>query len=105
MVDPNLMCKQHILGEHFEIEKHRHIFVKHYSIAGRVRPDDVQIEPLSMKSRHDLLAKHFKHHNSPYRMPSLAYLPKEHREAKVDRIASHKKLIEKCEDCRRLAKK
>ena len=48
MIDPKLLCTQHLLGEHLEIHKHRHVFIKHYSITGRIYPI-VQIEPASME--------------------------------------------------------
>ena len=100
MINPKLMCMRHICGEHNEIHSHRHIFVKHHSIAGRVKPGDVQIEPMSMKKRHDKLAKYLKNHKTPYRMPDLSYLPKEHREAKVDRRRSYLELVRRCPKCR-----
>lgn len=99
MIDPELMCSQHRLGEHWEIHKHRPSFVKRHSIAGRISPE-VQIEPMAMKARHDVLAKYFKNHNSPYRMPNLSYLPRKHREAKVDVAKSYQKLIKRCPKCR-----
>jgi hypothetical protein len=84
MIDPKLLCRKHLLGEHGEIHKHRHSFVKKHSIFGRIG----QIEPESMQSRHDELAiemvnRGYKH-NSPYIQPDLSYLPDDQRYAKVD---------------------
>ena len=62
MVEPKLMCVQHLVGEHGEIHKHRHNFVKGHSIAGRKG----QIEPLAMQRRHDELAAFLKSHKSLY---------------------------------------
>ena len=76
------MCKQHIQGEHYEIHLHRHNFVKKHSISGRIKPI-VQIEPLSMKKRHDELAKYM-NHKSPYVLPDLSHLSKEELNAKVN---------------------
>jgi len=36
MVEPKLLCKKHLLGEHNEIHKHRHNFVKKHSVKGRI---------------------------------------------------------------------
>lgn len=76
-VDPTLLCRNHLLGEHGEIHKHRHNFVKRHSIAGRISPI-VQIVPALMKSRHDALAAEMvrrgHNHNSPYELPDLSYL-------------------------------
>lgn len=102
MVDPALLCDRHLLGEHGELHKHRHVFVERRSIAGRVG-SDVQIEPESMKSRHDALADEMlrrgMRHESPYEMPDLSYLPKEHREARVDRREAMAMLARRCRTC------
>lgn len=72
MCDPKFLCKHHLLGEHVEIHKHRHIFVKGYSIEGRRG----QIEPASMKTRHDELViemlRRGINHSSPYEQPDLS---------------------------------
>lgn len=68
MVDPNVMCSKHLCGEHGEIHKHRHNFVKGHSISGRRG----QIEPLVMQARHDELAVFLKNHKSPYTQPDLS---------------------------------
>jgi hypothetical protein len=58
-----------------------------------------QIEPKSMKIRHDELAKEMKrrgyNHQSPYRMPNISYLP----DMIVDVKESFKDLINRCSDC------
>lgn len=105
MIDPKLLCNKHLLGEHGEIHKHRHNFVKHHSITGRIAPK-VQIEPASMRSRHDELAEEMgrrgMRHKSPYKQPDLGYLPERFREAKVDQMVSMNDLIVRCEECRKL---
>jgi len=72
MLPPACMCTQHRLGEHAEIHKHRHNFVKGHSIEGRRG----QIDPARMQQRHDALAvemmrRGFKH-RSPYEQPDLS---------------------------------
>ena len=54
MISPGLLCNKHLIGEHGDIHKHRHNFVKKHSISGRLSPI-VQIEPSSMEKRHDEL--------------------------------------------------
>lgn len=105
MVDPRTMCRKHLLGEHGELHKHRHSFVKQHSVDGRVRLG--QIEPASMRRRHDELAREmgrrgFKH-ESPYEMPDISYLPRWQRTFKVDRAASLTELHSRCAECRRAA--
>ena len=99
MVDPKLMCRKHLLGEHFELHKHRSSFEKKRSIKGR----RWQIEPLSMKDRHEELAREMilrgYKHDSPYEQPDLSYLSEEDREGKVDREESLKELERRCKEC------
>lgn len=102
MINPRLLCRKHLLGEHGEIHKHRHNFVKQHSISKRVSPV-VQIEPLSMESRHNDLVKEMLrrgfNHQSPFNQPDLAYLPEVERNAKVDISVSYSDLIERCPEC------
>lgn len=97
MVSPRLLCRQHLLGEHAEIHKHRHIFVKQYSVAGRVG----QIEPKSMQARHDELAVEMKRrnykHQSPYAQPDISHLP----DMTVDREKALLELRRRCAACRK----
>ena len=103
MLDPALLCDSHLLGEHAELHKHRPSFVRRRSIAGRVSPP-VQIEPQAMQRRHDELAgemlRRGMRHQSPYEPPNLAYLPAEHRAARVDPAHSARDLALRCGLCR-----
>ena len=102
MINPKLLCRKHLLGEHGEIHKHRHNFVKHHSISKRVSPV-VQIEPTSMKERHDQLAAEMLrrgfNHQSPYEQPDISYLPENERIAKVNLNVSMIDLTERCPVC------
>lgn len=102
MIPPTMLCRKHLLGEHSELHKHRHNFVKRHSIKGRISPV-VQIEVSSMRSRHEELVEEMKrrgyNHNSPYEMPDISYLPKEVLELKVDPEISFKDLACRCSEC------
>lgn len=102
MINPQLLCRKHLLGEHGEIHKHRHNFVKQHRIDRRIDPI-VQIEPSSMQSRHDELAKEMVrrgfNHNSPYEQPDISYLQPHQKFAKVDINNSIKDLIIRCPEC------
>lgn len=105
MLDPKLLCRKHLLGEHSEIHKHKHNFEKHHSIAGRISPI-VLIEPENMSKRHDELAQEMLNrgynHQSQYEQPDLSYLPDEQRYAKVDLAYNAKDLFERCPDCNKM---
>jgi len=101
MVTPELLCTKHLLGEHGEIHKHRHTFVKHHKITKRITPV-VQIEPMSMELRHDQLAKEMLrrgfNHSSPFIQPDLSYLEENERNAKVN---INNSLIDLCPECKK----
>lgn len=98
MVDPKILCRKHLLGEHGEIHKHRHNFIKKHKMNGRLG----QIDPTLMKQRHDELAKEMIRrkykHESPYEQPDVSYLP----EMKININKSLNDLINRCKDCKEL---
>lgn len=102
MVKPELLCDKHLLGEHGELHKHRHNFVKRQKIDGRIFPV-VQIEPANMKRRHDTLAKEMLkrgfNHKSPYEQPDISHLPIEQQTAVADVEQNIIDLTNRCEDC------
>jgi hypothetical protein len=97
MINPKLLCSKHLLGEHGEIHKHKHNFVKGHSIDGRKG----QIDPIAMKRRHDELAEEMLrrqyNHKSPYSMPDLSgYDLSEHG---IDVSESLEELKRRCPEC------
>ena len=99
MIDPSVLCRKHLLGEHGEIHKFRHNFVKGHSIRGRRG----QIEPLAMQARHDdlaaeMLRRGYKH-QSPYEQPDLSHYAPEDREMRVCLETSMRDLQERCPEC------
>jgi hypothetical protein len=102
MVNPKIMCNQHLLGEHVEL----HMFVgtlkKRISIEGYVR--NGLVEPKSIISRHKQLAEEMKqrgmHHKSPLKKVNLRYLPKETITAKVNISKSLADLLKRCKRCK-----
>jgi Pyrimidine dimer DNA glycosylase len=104
MIDPKLLCNKHLIGEHGEIHKHWHVFVKQYRINKRISPI-VQIEPQSMQDRHDALADEMlrrgMNHKSPYIQPDISYLPEHQRYAHVDMQYNLRDLMNRCCACMR----
>lgn len=96
MVNPKILCRKHLLGEHGEIHKHRHNFIKQHNMNGRIG----QIEPESMQIRHDELAVEMKrrgyNHQSPFEQPDISYLP---AFPKVNITNSLVDLFYRCDDC------
>jgi len=104
-INPKLLCRNHLLGEHNEIHKHKHNFEKKHSIAKRISPI-VQIEPENMQKRHDdLVMEMFNrgyNHNSPYVQPDLSHLKSVERFAQIDLDISIADLTHRCPECARL---
>lgn len=95
LVDPRILCRKHLLGEHGEIHKHRHNFVKKHKMNGRIG----QIDPSLMEKRHQELAEEMiirgYTHASPYEQPDISYLP----EMKVDVNLALTDLLSRCNEC------
>lgn len=98
MVPTWLMCGKHKAGEHGEIHKHRHNFVKGHSMTGRIAGN--ALEPRAMQARHDELAASLKNHQSPFAAPSVDYLPPEQRDFRVNVYDNLMLLRERCPACR-----
>ena len=102
MVDPKIMCRKHLLGEHGELHKFQHNWVKRHRIDGRIEGN--AMEPESYKSRHDQLAAEMLHrkmnHGSPIEQPDFSYLPDHHRSYRVDVDGSLDLLANRCPECR-----
>ena len=96
MVDPRILCRQHLIGEHGEIHKHRHNFEKKHNMDGRRG----QIEPESMQARHDVLAAEMLRrgykHQSPYLQPDISHLTSF---PKIDIKESLALLLDRCPEC------
>lgn len=104
MIDPKLLCRKHLLGEHGEIHKFKHNFEKKHSIDKRI--EQGQIEPNSMEIRHNELALEMLRrgyiHKSPYFIPDLSYLSNKQKYFKVNKIEAITDLYNRCEECKKL---
>ncbi|NIW09756.1 MAG: hypothetical protein GWN33_03940 [Gammaproteobacteria bacterium] len=99
MVDPRIMCRQHLLGEHAEI----HMFVGTISRGNSVKGylDKGLLEVHSLYNRHDELVKEMKRRN--YRHDSA--ISKKWKQARmlgsIDRQKNLEELINRCSRCRK----
>ena len=106
MVDPTIMCRKHLLGEHLEL----HMMVGHLKLGRKVDGFVAHncVEPSSIGARHKALAEEMARrgykHASPLQQPKIA--AHQHPEAKVDTAKALLDLLERCEECaERAAKK
>lgn len=99
LVDPKIMCRQHLLGEHVEL----HMFVgtiqKGISLAGYLR--DQLLEPQSLKCRHlELIAEmeaRGYNHKSP--LPEIELKELAPGVWEIDRAKSQAELLRRCPAC------
>jgi hypothetical protein len=96
MVDPRIMCRQHLLGEHLETHVIATNITRGRSIAGFIRNN--AIEPHSVQSRHDELAAEMERRCMKHRSP-LDFSTDIYPDFRIDRRASLKLLIERCPRC------
>lgn len=104
MISPDKLCNRHLLGEHGEIHKFRHNFVRGTALGKRISPV-VQIEPAAMGERHDALVTEMlrrgMNHHSPYEQPDLSHYPPESIAVKVNVAIAEADLCARCPECRR----
>jgi len=98
MVNPKIMCKNHLLGEHRELHMLVGSINKKINLQGYV--DNNCLETKAIRKRHKELIKEMKrrgwNHYSPLPKFNIQYLSKHIKNAKVDK---HKSLTELCNRC------
>lgn len=99
MVDPRIMCRQHLLGEHAEIHAFVGAINHGYSVKGYLKNGLLEVH--SLYSRHKELVKEMKRRG--YRHTSS--LDDKWRQAarlgSIDKEKNLKQLIERCTRCRK----
>lgn len=106
MVDPKIMCRQHLCGEHVEV----HMFLGHLKrrkkVDGYIRNNCLEMRALY--HRHEALANEMSRRNYKHKSPineidlECAYdYPKEQLYARVNEVQSQEDLLARCPVCRR----
>jgi len=100
MVDPVIMCRKHLLGEHVE----HHMFIgtinKGVSIKGYVR--DNLMEPAALFTRHDELVEEMEKRGYDHKSPLAEHIgvaPEDYG-IRVDVDRSLAELVRRCPECR-----
>lgn len=95
MVNPSLMCRQHLLGEHVELHMLLSCIKRGKSIDGYL--DGGLVEPQHMISRHALLVAEMERRGYKHSSPlNESFGPC----GEVDREANLRELKERCPRCR-----
>ena len=107
LVDPGVLCRKHLLGEHVELHMLRACIAKGKSIKGYA--DKGIVEPLSIDKRHgelveEMLKRGYRH-NSPISSPDLGVLcsklPDKVKFTRVNKDDSLNELINRCGECKK----
>jgi len=113
MVDPKLMCRKHLLGEHVELHMIVGAINKGKSLEGFLV--DNMLEPVSIRGRHEAIAKEMArrgyNHKSPLPTHQIvlptSILLKGKRilaiDIIIDRKAAWLELTNRCPECAKLA--
>jgi hypothetical protein len=96
MVDPRILCRQHLLGEHAELHMIAANLKLGRSIDGYIHIN--AIEPKSVKRRHDGLVAEMVLRGMNHKSP-LDFSTEQYRDIVIDRDASLKMLIGRCPRC------
>lgn len=104
MVNPQILCHNHLLGEHVEL----HMLVGHLNagkgIVGFVKAN--AIEPTSICFRHQQLVEEMKRRGYRHKSPLVRInrvgltTVRAHRDNSVNTIQSLKELLRRCKQCR-----
>ena len=98
MVDPRLMCRKHLLGEHVEI--HMLVASMRNGISLQGFFDNKLIETHNVSRRHEQLVREMKRRGFNHASP-LKDIPRR-RGGRVDRRANLIELARRCKYCREL---
>jgi|GEM_PF-697546 len=95
-INPKILCRQHLLGEHVEMHMFEGTVKKGISIQGYI--DKGLINPSEIKKRHNELVEEMKNrgfnHNSPIEINIKKKNP-------IDKDKSLSELLERCKKCKK----
>lgn len=101
MVDPKLMCRQHLLGEHNEIHKIIGSLNKGKSITGYIENNCIEL--MSIHSRHEVLVNDMLrrgyNHKSPISLFDVSHIPYNELFYRIDREKAEQLLKHRCNEC------
>jgi len=110
MVDPKIMCRQHLLGEHREMHALRGMIMKGLSLDGYVRNNCLQFRDI--KKRHDrivaeMIRRGYNHYSPLEEIPDMVTIKYSYfvQESKVDVESSLQDLLQRCVRCSKRFKK
>jgi hypothetical protein len=101
MVDPRLMCRKHLLGEHVEL--HMLVASIRNGISLRGFFKNKLIETHNVERRHEQIVREMKRRGFRHASPLARVAPR--RAGRIDRRANLVELARRCQQCRELQEK
>jgi len=98
MVDPKIMCRQHLLGEHAEIHMFIGTISRGYSVKGYLEKGLLEVH--SLYDRHDELVREMKHRNYRHYSTISETWKQARMLGSIDKDKNLKQLIMRCSRCR-----
>lgn len=98
-VNPKLMCRKHLLGEHVEMHMFRGCVLKGRSLDGYLKKNLVEIG--GIKKRHDVLAEEIQRRGYKHKSPLDEVPYNKYWFTMVDIQKSLKELKRRCPECRK----
>lgn len=105
MVDPKIMCQQHLCGEHVEL----HMFIGHLRLKRRVDGylENNCLEPRMIFERHNAIKNEMLKRGYNHKTPineidceCILYLPPEKQYWEINKQKSLSDLLERCSRCK-----
>lgn len=98
MVNPRLMCRRHLLGEHVELHMLAASLRRGISLSGYIEKRLVELHNIGV--RHARLVKELERRGYRHRSPLTGLYSR--REGRVDRRGNLRELAARCAQCRLL---
>lgn len=98
MVDPRLMCRKHLLGEHVELHMLVGCLLKKKTLTGYFQKG--LLETHSIRGRHQALVREMTRRGMQHNSPLQAF--RSFRMGKINCKQSKEELASRCTDCREL---
>ena len=98
MVDPEIMCRAHLLGEHAEIHMFIGTIKRGNSVKGYLEKGLLEIH--NLYERHDELVREMKNRNYKHDSPIGEKWRQTRKLGSIDKEKNLKQLINRCSRCR-----
>jgi len=101
MVSVEIMCRQHLLGEHNELHMFAGAIIKKRGLDGFITSNAVEVSALNERHAEvaaEMIKRGYKH-NKDLPIMDLTYLPKMVQQYHIDKEASLDLLLKRCDLC------